>query len=374
MASNALWLNSVAISNGHRYGLFLFESYELDIVKCVYDITNFTSDLSFAWLLVQWMLSMIAVQRGFFKRASAWHNTDIGCLSNSYSFEVLVITSLPRAKIIFAAFATVGCAFEGSQRALSDAWFVMYPAIVNVVLLQSSVVNVVAKIFRRRMRSRHLPIMITLLSLMHWLREQIATSHWFGFDGRLSTLVTPEEFQAMSLFELIMPSTGLRLSGNAKPLFMIKLLTLLVNTLPLVFSENMSLSSKRSRAHTSCAIEKNLCVRACNVGGLGHSELYRWGSFNTGRRLMMNSYELIRLGYIVVGDTYLMTWESWMPLVVVSLSRKVIRRRNMRLLVFQVIRIDGREFSIGTHPQLINLSDSRLLGIKWWDIDSRDLV
>lgn len=375
MSSDTPWFNSVTISNGKRYGLFLFESYELDVVTCTYDITDFTADVSFAWLLVLWLLSMVAVQRGFFKRASvAWQNTDIGCLADSNSFGVLVITSLPRAKIIFAAFATVGCAFEGSQRALSDAWFVMYPAIVNVVLLQSSVVNVVAKIFRRRMSSRHIPITITLLSVMHCLREQIAASYWFGFEGRLATLMTPEEYQAMSLFQLLMPSTGLRLSGNVKALFFIKVVALSLNALPLVFSQDMSLSSERSRAHTSCAVEKSLCVRACNVGGLGHSDLYRWSHFKTGRRLLLNSYELVRLGYIIVGDTYLMTWESWMRLVVVSLSRRVLRWRNTRLLVFQVIRIDDRAFSVSTHPQLINLSDSRLLGIKWWDIDSRDLV
>lgn len=374
MSSVAAWFNSVAISNGNRYGLFLFESYELDITKCIYDVTDFTSDMSFAWLLIQWLLSMIAVQRGYFKRVSAWHNTDIGCLANSYSFEVLAITSLPRMKIIFTAFVTVGCAFEGSQRALSDAWFVMYPAIVNMVLLQSSVVNVIAKIFRRRVSSRHIPIMITLLSLVHYLREPIAASHWFGFDDRLATLITPEELQAMPLLDMLTPSIGLRLGGNAKALFVIKILTLAVNALPLVFSDNMSFSSKRSKAHASCTIENSLSVRACNVGGLGCSQLYQWGSFKTGRRLMLNSYELVRLGYIVVGNTYLMTWESWMRLVIVSLLRRVIRWRNMRILVFQVVRVDGRAFSASTHPQLINLSESRILAINWWDIDSRDLL
>lgn len=37
-------------------------------------------------------------------------------------------------KMILAAFYTVGCDFEGQQQALGDAWFVMYPSMVDFVL------------------------------------------------------------------------------------------------------------------------------------------------------------------------------------------------------------------------------------------------
>lgn len=271
VASHSNSYDSITISNGDRYGIFQYKSVGYVVVTCVYNTTIFTADLSFAWLLVQWLLSMIAVQRGFFKNVSAWHNTNIGCLANSNSFAVLIFTSLPRAKMIIAAFLTIGCTFEGDQLALSDAWFVMYPAIVNMVLLHTSVLNVVAKIFRRRMASWHIPGTIVLLSLLHWLREQIASSDWFGFDGRLSTLVTPEEFEAMSLFQLLTPTTSLRLNGNIRSLYLIKLLALFLNTLPLVFSRDMSLRSKQSQAHISCKSEMTLNIRACNVGGLGFS-------------------------------------------------------------------------------------------------------
>lgn len=375
LSSNADWFDSVTISNGNRYGLFLYEAFEVEIVTCMYDFASFTSDMTIAWLLVQWMLSMLAIQRGFYKRGSVWHDIDIGCLSNAASFEWLPITTLPRMKMILAAYFSAGCAFEGSQRALSDAWFVVYPAIVSMVLIQSSIVNLIARIFRRRVRSWQIPVTIMLVSIMHWQRERIASSHWFGFDGRISTVIAPEAFEAMSLVEVSLPSTCLQLSGNIKSLFLIKVFALLLNALPLVLSKDMSLTSKQSRRHTSCESECSLRVRACNLGGLGRSDLYELDCYSSRPRLMLNAYELVRLGYIVVGDTFLMSWESWFLLVVKTMSRRVFRWKTHRILVFEVITSNyGRAFKISPQPQQINLSDPRLACIKWWDIDSRPLL
>lgn len=94
---------------------------------------------------------MLAIQRGISKGmagADTWHNLDIGCLANSYSFSALPITMIPRFKRILAAFYSVGCVFEGDQRALSDSWFVMYPAIVDIVLVYAGLVNALARITR----------------------------------------------------------------------------------------------------------------------------------------------------------------------------------------------------------------------------------
>lgn len=374
LTSTSNWFTSIAISNGNRFGLFMFATAGYDIVTCVYDFASFTLDLSLAWLLIQWMLSMIAVQRGYFKGVSGWHTTGIGCLANTYSFGALLITILPRAKMIIAAFCSVGCAFEGSQKALSDAWFIIYPAIVILVLVNSSFVNILAKILRRRMISWQIPVMITLLSLMHYLRASISSLPWFGYDGHISTLVSPEQFDVLSLWDMVKLSTVQRLNGNFKTMILIKMLVLSLNVQALVFSQDMSLGSKRSQYHSSCLSEKSLCVRACNVGGLGRSDLYEWGGSSTGPRSKLNSYEIVRLGYIVVGNTYLMTWESWIRLAVVSSLSRVNRWRNYRLMVFEVISNDNRSFSISTHPQLLNLSDPKLLRLKWWDIDSRSLL
>lgn len=49
-----------------------------------------------------------------------------------------------------SAFWSVGCEFEGEQKALSEARFVMYPAILELLLLYFSLLNNVAKVLRRR--------------------------------------------------------------------------------------------------------------------------------------------------------------------------------------------------------------------------------
>lgn len=376
MARTPLWMDSVAVSNGTRYGLFLVEAKDFNIVSCTYNTALFISDMSTIMLLVQWMLSMIAVQRGFFKGVSSWHNTDIGCLANSYSFGSLPITMIPRLKMIITAFYTVGCEFEGNQRALAYSWFVIYPSIVQIVLIYSSLLNIFGKIIRRRMSSMQIPVTIMVLSFMHWLRVPIGSSQLFGFDGRISTLVQPDAYEAMSLFDTLRPRTALLLSGDVKSLLKIKVIILLSNTLPLLFSEDMSTNGKQSQAHCPCVCEKNLSIRACNIGGVGHSSLYDLERNQGGESiLVLNSYELVRLGYVVVGDTYLMTWESWIRFALTSPFRNIFRWRNHRFTVIQVIKAGTNDsrFTINTNPQLLNLCDPRLTSIKWWDIDSRAL-
>lgn len=163
---------------------------------------------------MRWILNKIAVQRGFLNSLTAWHNTDIGSLAKSYTFEALPISMLPRFKNIIAAFSSVGCVFEGDQRALSESWFVMYPAIVAVVLIQSSLLNSLARTLRSRMTNWQTPVAIALLSSMHYTREQIGLSKLFGFDGRVNALINSQELEQMSLFDMIKPSVTLRLSGN----------------------------------------------------------------------------------------------------------------------------------------------------------------
>lgn len=138
-----VWIDSVAISNGSRFGLFFVEDF--NVVTCVYNMASFISDMSTIMLLMQWMLSMIPFQRGFLKGVSSWHNADIGCLANSDSFGALPITMIPRLKMIITAFYTIGCEFEGNQRALAYSWFVIYPSIVQIVLIYCSLFNVLPK-------------------------------------------------------------------------------------------------------------------------------------------------------------------------------------------------------------------------------------
>lgn len=373
MTYKAFWMNSIAISNGTRYGWFAYEANGIEIVTCVYDIASFISDLNIFMLILQWMLCMIAMHRGFFKGVTSWHNTDIGCLANAYSFGVLPITLLPRLKMIIAVFCTVGCDFEGNQRALSDAWFTIYPAIVNITLIHSSAINVIARIFRRRMTSWQIPVTIMVLSIMHYLRTRIALSNHFGFDGRIATKVLPDEFEAMTLLDVLNPSTGLRLGGDIKSLFYIKLFLFLLMTVPLLLSQDMNYNSKQSRKHLSCQSERALCVRACNIGGIGPCGMYDWGNHQDGPICCLNAYELVRLGYVIVGDVYLMTWENWMILATISPFRTIISWRNRRFLVFEVIKA-GDTYKISPRSRMINLVDPKLQCINWWDIDARGFI
>lgn len=137
---------------------------------------------------------------------------------------------------------------------------------------------------------------------MHRFRASIASSNLFGFDGRVSSLVRPKEFEEMTLFDMYSPRIALRLAGNIQPLFVVKVIVLLLNGFPLLFSQNMGISSKRSRNHFSRASEMSFCIKACNSGGIGSSgTYYEWVGASGVPFLMLNSYELVRLGYVVVG-------------------------------------------------------------------------
>lgn len=133
------------------------------IVSCVYDMVMLISNASVILLVAQWILSMYALQRDYWKGISPWHNAGIGCLANSNSFNALPLTMLPRLKLITAAFYTIGCEFEGDQKALSESWFVIYPSIVGIVFISSSLINFFAKVFRRRMDDWTITISIVLL-------------------------------------------------------------------------------------------------------------------------------------------------------------------------------------------------------------------
>lgn len=121
---------------------------------------------------------------------------------------------VPRPKTVLAAFNSVGCEFEGDQKALGDSWFVMHPAIVVIVLIFSSLLNFVAKVLRRRMRGCMIATTIILLSSMHYLRARIGKPKKFGFDGRISTVVVSDEYDALYLSTFFTLSGELRMNGN----------------------------------------------------------------------------------------------------------------------------------------------------------------
>ncbi|KAF1324726.1 hypothetical protein FI667_g9538, partial [Globisporangium splendens] len=216
-----LYYNSITISNGHRYGVFLFEQPQRRTATSIYDWETLISNLSLALLLPRWMLVMYALQYGYFEGKSSWYNAGIGCLANSRSFNLLPIALLPRLKTTLSAFWTIGCEFEGEQKALSEAWFVMYPAILELVLLYYSLLNIISKVLRRRISDAPFGPSVIFFCLMHWARMDIAQSSWFGIDGRVTTLISSSEFEELRLIDFFTTKTPLRMNSNVQSLMII---------------------------------------------------------------------------------------------------------------------------------------------------------
>lgn len=116
------------------------------------------------------MVIMIALHRGCCKGVANWYNAGIGSLFGSRSFNLLPITLLPRLSVILPAFFTVGCAFEGDQSTLANSWFVIYPAVVEIVLIVTSLIDILARAYHRRINSTVVSVTIMLLSLLHAMR------------------------------------------------------------------------------------------------------------------------------------------------------------------------------------------------------------
>ncbi|GAB9477807.1 hypothetical protein Gpo141_00014960, partial [Globisporangium polare] len=133
-------MNSVAVSNGSRFGLFLYEGNIVTAVTSKYSIDILVSNLSLGLLLFRWLIAIILLQ----KSSNAVELTGIGCLSALRYFVFLPILLLPRLKTTLVAFFAVGCFFEGDQKALVEAWFVVYPAIGEFVLFYFSLLSLLA--------------------------------------------------------------------------------------------------------------------------------------------------------------------------------------------------------------------------------------
>lgn len=215
---------------------------------------------------------------------------------------------LPRLKMIIAAFYTIGCEFEGEQKALGDAWFVLYPSIVDFVVIYASLLNMVAKIFRRRMNDWIFPITIVTLSAMHLFRQSIAELSFLNLGGRIHALMEAAEFDQLTLIQMLSPDIAFRMNGNVAMVLWFKLLLLSCSILSLLCSTNMAASSKQSQRYTLCCCEIALKIRACNVGGIGRSnDPY----LIAGHGQLLSSYELVRLGYVIVGGRCVMTMADW---------------------------------------------------------------
>ncbi|GMF65310.1 unnamed protein product [Phytophthora lilii] len=397
--------NSVYIANATEYGLFIYESYEIHTVQIIFDWETLVSNLSVGLVLSRWVLALVSLHLGAFCGKSLWFSGGIGCVSGAGSFKYLPLASLPRLKITLAAFWTVGCRFEGQQAGLAESWFAVYPAIVNFVLIYYSLLNFLGKILRRRVSDVLFTPTIVTLCVMHYFRLELAASGWLkGIDGRIPTVVFSDEVKKMQLADYITTDLAWRMSGRVALLFHVKLAILAVNLIPLLVARSFPVGQRCSDLGLH-GVEKAFALHARYVGGLGRSLTYMVAvvdrnerrlssssftakvvstvsddggadskttttitpltpildqcsdsqsvnpkannnapqSLTTHKIVLVNSYEIIRLGYLVYGDKYLITFDDWDLLSSMAPFRSFCHFWNHRVLAWRLrpVATDG---------------------------------
>lgn len=260
----------VVVYNATQFGIFWWNGHIIQNLRSVYDWPTAISNVSLTLLIVRWSVSLMALHRGYLEGKSRLHHTGIGTLSNSASFQFLPILLLPRLSTTLAAFFSIRCSFQGQQSALAETWFVMYPAIAELVLVYYSLLNTLAKILRRRVTDMLFAPTILVLSALHFFRWELRSLQWLDVpEGTIATLVTSDEMMQLQLDQFFTSVIALRLNGGITPLFIAKLAVLGLSLVPLLATRPLKVYPSASKSLTG--VEKVLAVRVSNVGGLGRS-------------------------------------------------------------------------------------------------------
>lgn len=426
---------SVYVANASQHGLFLFTTRRERVVYAAYDWKTLLSNASMALLLARWMFAMLTLHHGYCRNETKWHSGGIGCLAGARSFNTLIFAVLPRLKAILCAFWTVGCNFEGQQVGLSEAWFAMYPAIVELVLAYYSVLNVLAKIMRRRMSDALFAPTVIALCLAHYFRVAIASSGWLrGVDTRVPTVMFSDEVERLQLANFFTSDVAMRLNGNVRELFIGKLALLGVNLLPLLLARALPANKPYSDTDGSIsALETAMAIRRGNAGGLimaasagsfgaascrrsmrvrGNVDMDSDKSTETARLAAhsntppafatqtssrsnsllasshspFESYELVRLGYVVYGGKFVLKFDDWDIISTFAPLRAFFHLWNHRVAVWTLEdaakESENPNKSDGEHktrslcelePKILRLDDPRLLEVPWWHISACDI-
>ncbi|GAB9476902.1 hypothetical protein Gpo141_00013960, partial [Globisporangium polare] len=346
-----LSLTSVTVMNGARYGLFLYEAFQRNKVESEYGWETLLSNLVIARVLSLWVVAMFALARGYYTGASDWHSAGLGCLANSQSFQLLPLLLLPRLRMVLLAMYTAGCEFEGQQRHLSEAWFVIYPSIVEFMFFYYSLLNFAAKICGRRISDVLFGPTVILLCFMHRVRVQVGATNWFGFDGRITSVLSIEDIDGLTLTDLLTSSVALRASGGVTSLLYIKLTILALNLVPLLFSR------RRPSTWTQSSAETTLAVHLVNDGGVGRRTSWKRRVAQDSGSTKLNGYDLVRLGYTVYGDRYLITFQDWELLTLVTPLRAFTHLWNYRVAVFNLETQENGTISLADQPEFCHVDD-----------------
>ncbi|GMF11066.1 unnamed protein product [Phytophthora lilii] len=151
-----------------------------------------------------------------------------------------------------------------------------------------------------------------------------------------------------------------------------KLGILAISLLPLALTRSFPVvkngDDKLKRLH---GVELSLALRAEFVGGLGRSPLYILEHEPTPSdpvSIAMNSYELLRLGYVVFNDDLFLYFDDWDVLTMLVPLQRVHYLWNYWVLVFDLIskEEDRRTRSRSGQPRLLQLDDPRLTRPPFW--------
>jgi hypothetical protein len=396
-------MSSVTILNGSSFGHFLYEVNQETTVRILYDWETLVANLSVVMVLIRWILALLVLHVSAVRGKNPFLGGGIGCVADSRTFDLLVISMLPQLRMLLAAFWTVGCRFEGQQAGLSEAWFTIYPGIAQLMLMYFSLLNSLAKITRRRMSDALFAPSIAFLCLMHFFRSDLAASNLLqDVDGRVTTLVFSDEVKSMKLHDFFISDLAWRLNGRVTVLFHAKLAVLAVNLVPLVMARSFPVAGRESKSNLH-GVELALGLKVNHVGGLGRSPVYlrvtEGGEVTSVRECRspvspqpgstkptashptryLNSYELIRLGYIVFGDRYLISFDDWDVLSSMAPLRSCYHLWNQRVCVWTLQEVTATDNRNGEglrvlqrrDPEMWRLDDKRLQSLPWWQISSR---
>lgn len=230
-----------------------------------------------------------------------------------------------------------------------------------------------AKITRRRITDIFFAPTLALLCLLHRIRVDLANSGWLsGVNGRVTTRVHSTEMQELRLVDFFSSDVGPRMDASLVLLMSIKLVLIGLNLLPLVFAAYIPPAKQPDTGLKG--VERALAIRASNTGGLGCSPVYIYvddavDAKQKGEhiKIALNSYELVRLGYVVFGGQFLLTFDAWDVIVNTAALQRVHHLWNYRVVVLPLREKDGY-VSVGDKPIVCRLDDARLDLIPFWDI------
>lgn len=373
-------VSSVMIANGAQHGIFWWESYMTIVMTSEYDLETLISNVALAFVIVRWLVCLAALQNAYRLGVTRWHTVGIGSVSCSRNFHFLTIVLMPRLKTTLAVLFAVGCKFEGGQSSLTENWFVMYPGICEFMLFYYSILNMLAKVLRRRVSDILFGPTLMSLCLLHYLRDELGQSLWFtSTSGQVATIVQSSEFTKLRLGEIFTTGVSLNLNGDAKALYATKLVLVVINLVPLLVGwQSTSLRNKAARRTNATETEKALAIRAHFVGGFGSGDIHepsnRQGGSETTTMAALSSYELVRLGYVVIGGEYLISITDWHTLFILSLARYLREPPNFRVTIFTIVeRRNGKSarVTIDDYPHVCRLNDPRLRALSVFAITAR---